>query len=356
MYKILFIFIFSLINLHAVSLSKLQIAGDVNYEIEKPLKDGTNNSAEGESAHDVNVDLKLSYPLSKASEFVVRVDDDDKKDENGSAVELDLDQIFITYEQKNLSVQFGLQEITGPFFYEKNGDGLLVLKPIKTNIVAFSYYVNNTYSNADEVYQVALIGETPNFSYSAWYTVLEDSDYTSTGVSTTDANYAATAAQVSIFKGDDLFKIGLNYTILEPDDTTSRTLTGEQKQIVLFMNNEDKSVKYAIAYIETGEDGGNVAIDQTTDSEANYSLDEVGANDITNGKAYYLMISKDFGATRGITIQYFNGDGTTSAEETKFTYTSYLDKNLYYYASYDMWSKTSETDSEKVEIGFNIPF
>ena len=217
-------------------------------------------------------------------------------------------------------------------------------------------YVNNTYSNADEVYQIAVIGENKNFSYSAWYTTLQDSDYTSTGVSTTDANYAATATQISIFKGDDLFKIGLNYAILEPDDTTSRTLSGEQKQIVLYMNNQDKTVKYSIAYIETGSDGGNVAIDQTTDSEANYSLDEIGANDIVNGKAYYLMVSKDFSATDGLTIQYFNGDGTTSAEETKFTYTSYLDKNLYYYVAYDMWSKTSQTDSEKFEVGFNISF
>ncbi len=360
MYKILVLFIFSLANLYAVSLSKVEVSGDINYEIEKPQKDGTNNSSEGESKHDIDINLRLTYPVSKASSVVLKIDDEDKKDENGSSIDLKADQLFVTYEQKNLSTQFGLQEITGPFFYEKNGDGLLVLKPIKTNILAFSYYINNTYSNADEVYQIALIGETPKISYSFWYATIEDSDQTSTGVSTTDANLAATVYQLAGYYQLGNSKMGITHTVLDPDDQTytaykTRTDNKEQTQTVLYLSNEDKTIKYTLAYIITGENGGNVALDESTDSEANYSLDEVGANDVKNGKAYYIMLSKLFGTT-GITIEYMNGDGTTSAEETKLTYTSYEDKDLYFYVSYDMWQKTSQSDSEKLEIGFNISF
>lgn len=347
--KVLFLSLFTIINLYGVNFGKIQLSGEANYEIEKIQKDGTNNGDEKDSEHDIDLDLKFSYPLNNEAEFVIKANDDDVNDENGSSFELETDQIYLTYQLESMSSQFGLQEITGPFFDEKNGDGLLFLKSFGTNVLALSYYINNTFSKADEVMQVALVGEVKFINYSLWYSAIENSEETST-------EYGSEAMQISVYNQNKDFKYGISYTVLDSDSNTSRSLSKEQSQTTLFLRNEDKTLQYAVAYIITGEDGGNVALDEETDTEANYSLDEVGANDIIDGNSYYIMFSKMFAKTNSFTFEYFNGDGTTSAEELKLSYKSYLDKDAFYYISADQWTNTNEEESQKVEIGFNILF
>lgn len=355
MKKILLFLSLSLISAYAVSFGKIDISGNVNYEIEDKLAYGVNNS-DREAEHDIDLDLKLQYPVSNETIFTLKIDDDNTNDEKGSALDLKVDQIYISYQKNNQNFQLGLQEIAGPFFYEKNGDGLLFLRSSDTNILALSYYVNNTYSGADEVLQAAMIGEMGNINYSAWYSQIQDSEYSATGNNGTASNYDSKVMQFSIFKQEKTIKFGVTHTKLDSDNDSTGTVLGEQSQTVLFIDNEDSSLAYSFAYIQTGQNGGNVALDQETDSEANYSLDEIGANDITDGKAYYASLTKFFEKTDSIKIEYFKGDGTISAEETKLTYSSFLGKDLFFYASADQWSKSTINDNQKIEIGFNISF
>lgn len=347
--KIIIILSLTLLNLYSIDLKNLSITGFVNYEIQDIRKDGSNNGEDKEAEHDIDLDLRFGYKFNKETEFVLRVDDDNTTDENGSSVNLITDQIYLKYKDKTMLAQFGLQEITGPFFYEQNGDGLLFLKPYGSNIVAVSYMVNNTFSDADEVLEAALVGERESLSYELWYASI------SNAAKTTD-DYGAEAIRAMVYKEVDMLEAGIIYTTLNSSTTTSRTLQSDQTQIALYIKNEDEDIRYGFAYISTGKHGGNVALDEQTDSEANYSLDEVGANDVVDGNSYYGMFEKLFDDTEILTIKYFAGSGTTSADEIRVAFKKYFDKDIYCYIAANQWNKTNEDTSEKVEIGFNIVF
>ncbi|MDC7242668.1 MAG: hypothetical protein PQJ44_01500, partial [Sphaerochaetaceae bacterium] len=184
--------------------------------------------------------------------------------------------------------------------------------------------------------------------YTLWYSKLENSSETST-------NYSADTMQVSLFKETENLKYGVNYTTLNSNGNSSRELSGDQSQTVFYFENDKDTLRYSVAYVITGKKGGNVALDEDTDSDANFSIDEVGANDVVDGDVYYFGITKVFDDT-AVEFKYLVGKGDDTAEEMYLSYNVQLDKNFFCYLSGNMWEKADESDSQKVEVGFNISF
>jgi hypothetical protein len=338
------------VSLYGVNLNKLKVSGKFDYEIEKRMKDRDYNSAEREAEHNIDIDVKLEYPLTEEMSMVGKLDEKTKTDEKGEAPGIEFDQAYFTHTQRDLSVQFGLQEIAGPLAYEVNGDGILAIKSTFDYIIAGGYFINNTYTGADEIYEIAIVGEMKKLNYAAWYGAVVDSDYSATQNGTPEDN-GRSVMHFSIYKVEEKFKFGVMHSMLSANESA----VSDQSQTNLYIEGKDKAIQYKFAYIMTGTNGGNVALDQNRDSEINFSLDETGADIIKDGKAYYVGVQKILDNTKTVELEYFTGDGFNSTQEVKVSYNSYIKKDLYFYFDVDQWDINS-IKSEKIEMGINIEF
>ena len=341
--------LFNTTVLFGLNLKKIQATGEIGYEIEKRFKDSTVGGNAQEAEHDVDIDIKLAYPVTYDIQLVTYLDEKESNDENGSGIEMEFDQYFFLLKTKPTQIKLGLQEIAGPFFYKKNGDGVLVVKSMNRSVIAGAYFINNTYSGADEVFTATLTGTTNSkLSYDLWYGGIVNSD-TSSRNNGTSQNNGKTAYSLTISTSPTQDKeYGLKIASMSNDNTST-----DQSLIALFFKGESNIAKYEFAYMQIGDDGGDVSLDNSSKSTANFGVDEVGTNYANSSKAYLLKYEQILDKITSFRFDYFDASGT---KETKITYKKDIKNNFYMYGAYDIWKIASLSKGEKIELGIKLSF
>jgi hypothetical protein len=341
--------LFGTVSLFGLNFKKVEATGEIGYEIEKRLKDSNVGGNAQEAEHDVDIDIKFTYPIAYDIKLVTYLDEKESNDENGSGVEVEFNQYFFLLNAKVTQIKLGLQEIVGPFFYKKNGDGILIVKSLKKSVLAGSYYIDNTYSGADEVFTLTLTGNlNPKLSYEAWYGGIVNSD-TSSSNNGTSQNNGKIAYFLSVSSNPTQNKeYGLKIAGMSEDATSK-----DQTVMALFLKGESNIAKYEFAYIQIGDDGGDVSLDDSPKAQANFGIDEVGTNYVTSSRAYLLKYEQVIDNITSFKFDYFDASGT---KEMKITYKKDIKNNIYMYGSYDTYKIASLSKGEKIELGIKLSF
>lgn len=351
------------------AIKDVKLKGSLSYTMEKYLdKDGNDNEAQ----HDIDVRVQADIPVADKYKFTVRIDeanddDDDKNpndgdstDKDSSALELEADQVYVTYKDGAVKVKAGLQKVIAPRLHDSvNGDGFAVAyKASKDLTISGGYFYTTEKTGTDEVAGLAINGDMDVINYGLTYATVIDSDQSNGNDGSTGDN-GAKVVDLTLNTKVSGFNLGAAYTQKSYDVSTKE----DQKLLVVNANGKFSGIKVGVAIASVGASGGAVSIDEDSDAGVNLVLDSVSTNDLADATAIYVMASGKLSKTTSLKAEYVTADGDAGtykeATEYMITLTEKVNKKLKMFAKYNAWEtikQNNTVDDDRVRVTFGTKY
>ena len=352
------------------ALKDVKIKGYVSYTMEKYLN---KDSKDDEAQHDIDVRVQIDVPVNDNYSLTVRVDevndddtdknpnDADSSDKDSSALQPEIDQVYVTYKDAGLKIKTGMQKLIAPRLHDSiNGDGMIVsYKVSNMATISGAYFYTSEKTNTDEVAALALSGKDDAFNYGLTYASIIDSKDTNNDGSVGDNG----AKIIDLTAGMKVtgVKVALAHTTRSDDAVGSK----DQKLTKLSLSGKTANIKFAAAYAMVGKNGANVAIDGDADASVNLVLDAVSTDALQDANAVYLMLGTNLSKTISASAEYVTASADAGtirdAKEIMLKVSNKVTKKLKLFANYNIWETKdvnglSDEDRTKVTLGAKYSF
>lgn len=351
------------------AIKDVKLKGSLSYTMEKYLD---KNGKDDEAQHDIDVRVQADIPVADKYKFTVRIDeanddDDDKNpndgdstDKDSSALELEADQVYVTYKDGAVKVKAGLQKVIAPRLHDSvNGDGFAVAyKASKDLTISGGYFYTTEKTSTDEVFGVSANGKMSIVNYGLTYATIIDSD-TSNGNDGTATDNGAKIIDITASTKIAGINLGAAFTTKSYDDSSK----ADQELAVLNIDGKFEGIKLAASYGKVASSGGEVSIDKDSDSEVNVLVDSISSNDLAGADIIYLMAKGKLSKTTSLKAEYItaSSDYGTHKEATEYmiTLTEKINKKLKMFAKYNAWEtikQNNTVDDDRVRVTFGTKY
>lgn len=354
---------------------KVKFKGEISYTMEKYSdKDGKDDEAQ----HDIDVRVQADFAINDKFSATLRLDEanDDDTDKNpndadstakdSSPIDVEIDQVYMTYKNGDLKVTGGLQKVLASKLHDSlNGDGLIVDYKMSdmAKFTVGQFYSTEAKTTTDEIFGLGLEGKASIINYGATYATIKDSD-TANGNDGTATDNGAKAIDLlaGITLGD--MKIDFSHTTKSYDATTRATaikdsiFTGtlkDQKLTKIALNGKVSDIKYNVSYTMTGTDGGQVALDDDYEAPVFTRVENLSTINFKDATALGFGIDSKLVDQWSIKADYLAIDSDNSTDskwykegkETLLTLNYAAEKNFNIFAKYDIWDITKSDGTSK---------
>ncbi len=372
---------------------KLTFKGEISYTMEQNLKDDVDHKEEAQ--HDIDVRVQADFKVNDNFTVTARLDelnDDDtdanpneftteektvkdkdgkdvkikipaeSKTKNSSALQPEIDQVYVTYKKDALKSMVGLQKISAPRLHDSaNGDGAIVEYKLSDAAVLNGGYFYTTEMTSSEVsggkqalltdniVSLGLNGKIDIVNYGLTYAMIKDSSKSTTNDGTEKDNGAKIV--------DALVGVNLGFASLELANTSKSydavVGTGkDQKLTKATLKGKAGDVNYSLAYAVTGKDGGEVSLDNQDDAPVHLLLNSVSTYNFIDAKAIYASVGSKFADDYTAKFEYMTiesdivtGEATNfkdykEAKEYQLKIENNIDKNFTVWVNYNDYEIT----------------
>ncbi len=371
---------------------KLTFKGEISYTMEQNLKDDVDHKEEAQ--HDIDVSIEADFKVNDNFTVTARLDelnDDDtdasisdaKDIKNSSALQPEIDQVYVTYKKDALKSMVGLQKISAPRLHDKaNGDGAIVEYKLSDAAVLNGGYFYTTEMTSSEVsggkqalltdniVSLGLNGKIDIVNYGLTYAMIKDSSKSTTNDGTEKDNGAKIV--------DALVGVNLGFASLELANTSKSydavVGTGkDQKLTKATLKGKVSGIDYSLAYAVTGKDGGEVSLDNQDDAPVHLLLNSVSTYNFIDAKAIYASIGSKFADDYTAKFEYMTiesdivtGEATNfkdykEAKEYQLKIENNIDKNFTVWVNYNDYEitkldGTAKKDAVALTLGAKYTF
>lgn len=257
------------------AIKDVTLKGYVSYTMEK-LTD--NNGKDSEAQHDIDVRVQIDSTINDNYSLTVRVDEknDDDKDKNpndadsttkdSSALQPEIDQVYMTYKEGGLKAKVGMQKVLASRLHDSiNGDGFVISNKLSNDLtVSGGYFYTTEKTDTDEVAGIDLSGKVSMLKYGLTYATVIDSDENNN-----DGTVGDNGAKILDLRVDAKISNALNLHVAHTNKALDKSGEKDQKLTKLVASGKSGNIKYALGYAMAGKDGASVAIDGDSDASVN---------------------------------------------------------------------------------------
>ncbi len=371
---------------------KLTFKGEISYTMEQNLKDDVDHKEEAQ--HDIDVRVQADFKVNDNFTVTARLDElndddtdanpneEDKKTKNSSALQPEIDQVYVTYKKDALKSMVGLQKISAPRLHDSaNGDGAIVEYKLSDAAVLNGGYFYTTEMKSsdisgggekletDNIVSLGLNGKVDIVNYGLTYAMIKDSSGLPNDGTTKD-----NGAKIV----DALVGVNLGFASLELANTSKSydavVGTGkDQKLTKATLKGKVSGIDYSLAYAVTGKDGGEVSLDNQDDAPVHLLLNSVSTYNFIDAKAIYASIGSKFADDYTAKFEYMTieSDITTGettnfknykeAKEYQLKIENNIDKNFTVWVNYNDYeitklAGTANKDAVALTLGAKYTF
>ena len=239
-----------LTNVNAASLEESIKGVDVSGQFRFRAQDVTN----GGDTSDVEIEVGVKVPVTETVSAVFKLDfAGDKSDTNVTEDSLDIEDYYFAYNEGNVTVQAGQQDIPGRMTDGHQGDGIVALYNLGQATVGAAAFMNHDIAGVtgDRALSAIAMGNFGPVSLLGQYTDVED---------------VAGAYNLKADASIEMFKFGVEYTALDLDDAITTVNDDDRSTFKAYVAAKAGIVSGTFTYAKTG-DNGSGSLDNVTMSE-----------------------------------------------------------------------------------------